>query len=103
MLAFLSTSKSLFAGLISLPYLWVIDNVSLKKKIIPYILVVFSQYVTRLLGDAEDPEDTTEPDIKSLTAIFFIINFLRATQDVAVDGWALSMLKPKNVGFFSTC
>ena len=25
------------------------------------------------------------------------------TQDVAVDGWALTMLKPKNVGYASTC
>ena len=24
-------------------------------------------------------------------------------QDVAVDGWALTMLKPKNVGYASTC
>ena len=25
------------------------------------------------------------------------------SQDVAVDGWALTMLKPKNVGYASTC
>lgn len=35
--------------------------------------------------------------------MFFFLNFLAATQDIAVDGWALTMLKPENVGFASTC
>ena len=26
-----------------------------------------------------------------------------ATQDIAVDGWALTMLSPENVGYASTC
>ena len=39
----------------------------------------------------------------SLTAIFFILYFLAATQDVVVDGWALTMLKPSNVGYAATC
>ena len=66
-------------------------------------MVVFSQYATRLLGDTDDPEEFEEVDVESLTAIFFFINFLCTTQDVALDGWALSMLKPQNVGYFSTC
>ena len=39
----------------------------------------------------------------SLTLLYFIMNFLAATQDVAVDGWALTMLKPSNVGYAATC
>ena len=38
-----------------------------------------------------------------LTACFFILNICAATQDIAVDGWALTMLSPKNVGLASTC
>lgn len=38
-----------------------------------------------------------------LTALFFALNFLGATQDIAVDGWALTMLKRCNVGHASTC
>ncbi|KAJ6636468.1 Acetyl-coenzyme A transporter 1, partial [Pseudolycoriella hygida] len=38
-----------------------------------------------------------------LTAYFFLLNFLTATQDMAVDGWALTMLKRENVGLASTC
>ena len=42
-------------------------------------------------------------DVASLTALYFILYFLAATQDVAVDGWALTMLKPSNVGYAATC
>ena len=38
-----------------------------------------------------------------LTAMFFFLNFLAATQDIAVDGWALTMLQRHNVGYASTC
>lgn len=31
--------------------------------------------------------------INSITLMFFILNFLAATQDIIVDGWALTMLK----------
>ena len=48
-------------------------------------------------------QEVTIPDVASLTAMFFVFNFLAATQDVAVDGWALTMLKPSNVGYAATC
>lgn len=35
--------------------------------------------------------------------MFFCLNFLAASQDVAVDGWALTMMAPENVGYASTC
>jgi len=38
-----------------------------------------------------------------LTCIFFVLYFLAATQDIAVDGWALTMLSKKNVGYAGTC
>jgi PAT family acetyl-CoA transporter-like MFS transporter 1 len=41
-------------------------------------------------------------DVKTLTAVFFFLYFLMATQDIAVDGWALTMLSEKNVGYAST-
>ncbi|KAH9594159.1 Major facilitator super domain-containing protein 3 [Schistosoma haematobium] len=42
-------------------------------------------------------------DIIPLTITFFVLTFLTATQDVAVDGWALTLLSKKNVGLASTC
>jgi len=38
-----------------------------------------------------------------ITSVFFALNFLAATQDIAVDGWALTMLRRENVGYASTC
>ena len=48
-------------------------------------------------------EVVVAPDVPSLTILFFVLYVLAATQDVAVDGWALTMLKPGNVGYASTC
>ena len=44
----------------------------------------------------------SEPDVRSLTALFFGLYLLMATQDVAVDGWALTLLSKRNVGLAST-
>ncbi|KAL5103715.1 Acetyl-coenzyme A transporter 1 [Taenia crassiceps] len=38
-----------------------------------------------------------------LTAAFFGLTLLAATQDIVVDGWALTMLSAENVGWASTC
>ena len=42
-------------------------------------------------------------DVFTLTVIFFCLYFLAATQDIAVDGWALTMLSKPNVGYAGTC
>lgn len=44
-----------------------------------------------------------KPAILPLTGIFFLLYFLCATQDIAVDGWALTMLRPENVSWAATC
>ncbi|KAG5890265.1 hypothetical protein JTB14_014911 [Gonioctena quinquepunctata] len=61
-------------------------------------MLLLSSHVNRWLGD-----NGTEPNIEVLTLLFFSLNFLAATQDIAVDGWALTMLKKNNVGHASTC
>ncbi|GMH96500.1 hypothetical protein TrST_g12596 [Triparma strigata] len=42
-------------------------------------------------------------DIKGVTAFFFVLYLLLATQDIAVDGWALTMLKKENRGKGPVC
>ena len=42
-------------------------------------------------------------DAYSITALFFALVLLAATQDIAVDGWALTLLSKKNVGYAATC
>jgi len=63
-------------------------------------MMVLSYNVDYYLGDGSD---TAEPNVTILTAMFFFLNFLAATQDIAVDGWALTMLQRHNVGYASTC
>lgn len=48
-------------------------------------------------------ESTGELHIKGVTAFFFFLFFLMATQDIAVDGWALTMLSKKNRGRGPLC
>ncbi|KAG0250317.1 hypothetical protein BG011_008492 [Mortierella polycephala] len=40
--------------------------------------------------------------IGTLTVVFFILIFLCATQDIAVDGWALTLLSKENLSYAST-
>lgn len=61
-------------------------------------MLLLSQHVNQWLGG-----DGVQPNIEILTVLFFCLNFLAATQDIAVDGWALTMLKKSNVGHASTC
>jgi len=93
--------------------------------LIGIVMIISSQYVNTLLGDDNKlslPSDLTDtntnstlldqgeiektvivPDVPSLTAMFTVLYFLAATQDIAVDGWAITMLRPENVGYASTC
>ncbi|KAA0202725.1 hypothetical protein HAZT_HAZT003687 [Hyalella azteca] len=69
--------------------------------LIGVFLLVLSYSLDTLLGSEDDP--STRPNILFLTSIFFALNFLAATQDIAVDGWALTMLSKEKVGYASTC
>lgn len=62
-------------------------------------LIWLSSHARALLGDDSDEV----PSVLLLTVVFFALNFLAATQDIAVDGWALTMLSRKHVGYASTC
>ncbi|RWS03454.1 acetyl-coenzyme A transporter-like protein [Dinothrombium tinctorium] len=59
------------------------------------LIALSSKY---LLGNNDDP-DKTPPKVIALTIAFFILVFLSATQDVAVDGWALTLLSKRNVQY----
>ncbi|CAH8824672.1 unnamed protein product [Trichobilharzia szidati] len=71
-------------------------------------LLILARYIDHWLGRTSDnpwgPLGVTHPvNIFSLTFAFFGLTFLAATQDIAVDGWALTMLSKKNLGWASTC
>ncbi|CAH8437413.1 unnamed protein product [Heterobilharzia americana] len=71
-------------------------------------LIILANYINNWLG--RDPDNPWSPlgthhpvNILSLTIAFFGLTFLAATQDIAVDGWAISILSKKNLGWASTC
>lgn len=69
------------------------------------LMVGGSDYVEKELGlDAAVSGDaSSEMHVQGVTAFFFTLYFLMATQDIAVDGWALTMLSRKNRGKGPIC
>ena len=61
-----------------------------------FMLIVFSPTIESTLY-------SESPNIPFLTGCFLLFYFLAATQDIAVDGWALTLLSSKNKGWASTC
>lgn len=66
-----------------------------------YLLGLFMLYLSVTVNSLLQSEGG--PKVATLTAVFFMLAFLAATQDIAVDGWALTMLSRENVGYASTC
>ncbi|CAF1077243.1 unnamed protein product [Adineta steineri] len=100
----------------SLKLLWApfVDSIYFKKfgrrkswlipvqLLIGLVMIIFSFYITNILNLIKTTPNSQLP-VYLLTSIFFGLSFLAATQDIAVDGWALSMLSRENVGWASTC
>lgn len=74
------------------------------------LMIGGSDYVEQELGldsignVGESPMAAGAPmNVKGVTAFFAALFFLMATQDIAVDGWALTMLSKKNRGKGPIC
>ncbi|KAJ2703058.1 hypothetical protein FB645_004050 [Coemansia sp. IMI 203386] len=73
-----------------------------KSWIVPIQLVlalVFWWMGSHIDSLVRDPTD----HIYEITYLFLAIVFLSATQDIAVDGWALTLLSKENLSYASTC
>lgn len=62
-------------------------------------MIYIAQNVNEWLGDGKE----ARPQMFILTAMFFMLWLFTATQDIAVDGWALTMLQRRNVCHAATC
>jgi MFS transporter, PAT family, solute carrier family 33 (acetyl-CoA transportor), member 1 len=76
------------------------------------VMVWYSSDIGQWLGGSDrgsglqtgvEGSEEQGPRILELTIFFGSLFLLMATQDVAVDGWALTMLSRENVGYASTC
>lgn len=67
-------------------------------------LLIISFFGTEIMGGGKQHSVLVkfsadgEPNTVVLMLVFLVISFLAATQDVAVDGWALTMLSRFLVG-----
>lgn len=105
---------SLVALPFSLKLLWapIVDSIFIqsvgrrKSWLIPVqilcgiLMVISASHMEVWMGDANAHKG---PNVELLTGYFMLLYFLMATQDIAVDGWALTMLSRKNVGYASMC
>ncbi|WAR13838.1 ACATN-like protein [Mya arenaria] len=99
----------------SMKLLWapIVDSLYVKKFgrrktwLMPtqYLIGIFMLYLSTrvdgILGKGENGSGNI--DLMTLFVVFFFLNFLAATQDISLDGWAISMLARHNVGWASTC
>ena len=46
--------------------------------------------------------ESAQSNLYLITGVFFVLIFLSATQDIAVDGWALTLLSTDNLSYAST-
>lgn len=96
----------------SIKLLWapIVDSLFIKKfgrrkswlipiqLLIGIFMIVSANYCQFLVYNLQ-----SKGDIIILTVIFTVFTFLAATQDIALDGWAISMLSKENVAWQSTC
>jgi MFS transporter, PAT family, solute carrier family 33 (acetyl-CoA transportor), member 1 len=67
------------------------------------LMVLGANFVERQLGLGVGHTMGESINVKGVTAFFFALYVLMATQDIAVDGWALTMLSKKNRGRGPIC
>ena len=80
---------------------WIIP-IQLLSGIMLYILGHYVSNGTVFPGVDNESAVTGESDLLSLTMLFGTLVFLCATQDIAVDGWALTILSRDSLSYAST-
>lgn len=60
---------------------------------VQYLMGIFMLFLSKYVDSWLGHKEGDQLNIMMLTILFFSLNVLAATQDIVVDGWALSMLK----------
>lgn len=91
---------SLFVGEWRVPGTSFVLSLGKRKSWIVPIQLAIGVMLLFLARHARDMVES--PHVYTVTALFFALIFLAATQDIAVDGWALTLLSRPNLGYAST-
>jgi hypothetical protein len=67
------------------------------------LMVLGSNFVERQLSLGSATHISESFNVNGVTAFFFVLYFLMATQDIAVDGWALTMVGTVSVSCSRSC
>ena len=98
----------------SLKLLWapIVDSIFIPKFgrrktwLVPTQLIIAGtiMYAAPHIEDwmSPDPVSSGVKNVYYLTVVFFLLFLMCATQDICVDGWALTLLQKRNVGYAST-
>lgn len=85
---------SLYSGKVGRRKTWIVPA----QMSIGFLLLFAGSHIDGWLG-----EGGAVPDVDTLTQLFLVFYFLAATQDIAVDGLALTILSPRNKELGATC
>ncbi|KAN0061662.1 hypothetical protein ACQY0O_005653 [Thecaphora frezii] len=92
---------SVFVKQLTLPLVGTVSLGRRKSWIVPIQTVVGVLFW--FLSNSIEPLMAAEvPNVKLITGVFFVLVFFAATQDIAVDGWALTLLSQQNLSYAST-
>lgn len=72
-----------------------------KSWVVPIQMIIGVMFYV-LAAHVDDLVLSESPNVYVVTGLFFALIFMAATQDIAVDGWALTLLSEENVGYAST-
>ncbi|CAD6909857.1 unnamed protein product [Tilletia laevis] len=93
---------SLFVESLTIPLLGTKLSLGRRKSwIVPFQLIIGAM-MYYLGGNVDKLLLTDHPDVNYITLLFFLLVLFAATQDIAVDGWALTLLSQESVGYAST-
>lgn len=86
---------------LQLPFLGRVGLGRRKSWIVPVQLIV-GVMLWFLSSNVDQLLLSEHPPINTITALFFTLVLFAATQDIAVDGWALTLLSQENLSYAST-
>lgn len=99
---FLFTVKILWAPIVDCVYVKAFGR--RKTWLIPSQILIGAAmlFLAQKVDDWFGNQPAQKPQMALLTTVFFLLWLLTATQDISVDGWSLTMLQRKNVGYSAT-
>ncbi|PWN50861.1 hypothetical protein IE53DRAFT_386828 [Violaceomyces palustris] len=93
---------SMFVNSVRLPIVGTTVSLGRRKSWIVPIQFIVGSMLWLLSNNVDQLLLAEIPNVRFITLIFFVLVLFTATQDIAVDGWALTLLSQENLSYAST-